>query len=71
MQIEQAGFLKGVLYVTHNVQEALMLASRIIVLGDPPAKIIFDETIDTPLSQRKLDDPDLLQMERRITGLFF
>jgi ABC-type nitrate/sulfonate/bicarbonate transport system ATPase subunit len=60
-----------VLYVTHNVQEALMLASRIIVLGDAPAKIIFDETIDARLSQRKLDDPDLLQMERRITGLFF
>ena len=71
MQIEQVDFLKGVLYVTHNVQEALMLASRIIVLGDAPAKIIFDETIDAPLSQRKLDDPDLLQMERRITGLFF
>jgi len=69
--IERADFLKGVLYVTHNVQEALMLASRVVVLGAPPASIIFDERIDTPLGQRKLDDPALLAMERRITGLFF
>lgn len=68
--IEDAKYLKGLLYVTHNVQEALLLAGRIIVLDGTPAKIIFDETINIPPSTRKLDDPELLLLEKKILQLF-
>ena len=32
--------------VTHDVDEALLLADRIIVLGQSPSEIIFDKTLD-------------------------
>jgi len=35
-----------VLWVTHNIYEALRLADRVIALSSAPAQIIFDESID-------------------------
>lgn len=43
------------LMVTHNVQEAAMLADRILVFSDRPARIIKTVDIDTPRGQRDSD----------------
>lgn len=37
---------KTVFFVTHDVDEAILLANRIIVLGQSPSKIIFDMKLD-------------------------
>lgn len=37
---------KTVIFITHDVDEAIYLANRIIVLGQSPSKIIYDEKID-------------------------
>ena len=37
---------KTVVFITHDVDEALLLADRIIVLGQSPSKVIFDKTLD-------------------------
>ena len=39
---------KTVIMITHNIQEALFLADRVIVLSNRPAKIILDIKIDLP-----------------------
>ena len=38
----------AVLFVTHDIDEAVMLADRVIVLGGSPAQIVRDEAIDLP-----------------------
>lgn len=37
---------KTVVFITHDVDEAIYLANRIIVLGQSPSKIIYDKRID-------------------------
>ena len=37
---------KTVVFITHDVDEAIYLANRIIVLGQSPSKIIYDKYID-------------------------
>lgn len=38
---------KTVIFITHDVDEAIYLANRIIVLGQSPSKIIYDKKLDT------------------------
>ena len=37
---------KTVIFITHDVDEAIYLANRIIVLGQSPSQIIYDKKID-------------------------
>ena len=37
---------KTVIFITHDVDEAMYLANRIIVLGQSPSKIIYDKKFD-------------------------
>ena len=37
---------KTVVFITHDVDEAIYLANRIIVLGQSPSKIIYDKRIN-------------------------
>lgn len=37
---------KTVIFITHDVDEAIYLANRIIVLGQSPSKIIYDKRVD-------------------------
>lgn len=48
------GKRKTVVFVTHDIEEAIVLADRVVVLGQPPQGILFDEEI--PLSEM-LRDP--------------
>jgi NitT/TauT family transport system ATP-binding protein len=46
------------LLVTHDVQEALMLATRVIVLSPRPATVAADLTVDLPYPRHR-DNPAL------------
>ena len=37
---------KAILFVTHNIEEAVLMADRIIVLGRNPAKVVADFEVD-------------------------
>lgn len=54
-----------VVMVTHNVQEAVYMADRVIVLGHRPAQILDDVKIELP-RPRNLRDPDMFDYADRI-----
>ncbi|MEA3553777.1 MAG: hypothetical protein U9R39_05185, partial [Campylobacterota bacterium] len=62
--------LKGLIYVTHNILDALLLASKVIVLGGSPSRIVYEKEIDIPLGKRDWKDKELIDIEKEITKIF-
>ena len=56
------------LLVTHDVEEALLLAKRVIVFTERPARIKAQLRIDRPYPRHR-DDPYLLDLRRQILAL--
>ena len=57
-----------VLMVTHDVEEALLLANRVIVFSDRPARIRADLAVDLPFPRHR-DHPEVLRLRRDALGL--
>jgi NitT/TauT family transport system ATP-binding protein len=53
------------LLVTHDVEEAILLADRVILFSDRPARIIADVSVDQPHPRRR-DDADLVRLRRTL-----
>jgi ABC-type nitrate/sulfonate/bicarbonate transport system ATPase subunit len=60
---------RTVLLVTHDVEEAALLADRIVLLSPRPGRVVA--TIDVPLARpRHRTDPDVVELrERALTAL--
>ncbi|MEN3351552.1 MAG: sulfonate transport system ATP-binding protein [Bradyrhizobium sp.] len=56
------------LLVTHDVEEALVLANRVIVLSDRPARIKADIAVARPYPRHR-GDPYLAELRKQILGL--
>jgi NitT/TauT family transport system ATP-binding protein len=56
------------LLVTHDVEEALFMANRVIVLSDRPAAIKADVPVDLPYPRHR-GDPRLAALRRDVLGL--
>jgi NitT/TauT family transport system ATP-binding protein len=63
---ERTGFTA--LLVTHDVEEALFLAQRVIVLSDRPASFKADVPVDLPYPRHR-GDPRLAELRRQVLGL--
>jgi NitT/TauT family transport system ATP-binding protein len=56
------------LLVTHDVEEALFMSNRVIVLSDRPAAITADIPVDLPFPRHR-GDPRLADLRRQVLGL--
>jgi NitT/TauT family transport system ATP-binding protein len=54
--------------VTHDAEEALVLANRVIVFSDRPARVKADIRVDRPYPRHR-GDPYLADLRRQILGL--
>jgi len=62
---------KTIIFITHNVEEAILLSSRVIVMGTDPGRIIQEVEIDLP-RPRTLDmltSQRFIEYEERVTNL--
>lgn len=56
-------------YVTHNLNEAVRLGHRVIVLSRRPGRIREIVDIDIPLSERRIGHPELEEKQKQLWAL--
>ncbi|WP_030666126.1 ABC transporter ATP-binding protein [Streptomyces rimosus] len=56
----------SVLFVTHNVREAVRLAQRVVLLSSRPGRIAREWTVDIP-QPRRIEDADVAELSQEIT----
>ncbi|MBO4300268.1 MAG: ABC transporter ATP-binding protein [Desulfovibrio sp.] len=57
-----------VLFVTHNIEEAVYVAERVLVLTNKPTSVKQEVVIDLP-RPRDLVDPKFVELRRQVTDL--
>ena len=57
-----------VIFVTHNIEEAVYVSERILILSNKPAKIKAEVKVDLP-RPRSLIDPKLVEIRKEVTEL--
>jgi len=57
-----------VIFVTHNIEEAVYMAERVLVLSNKPTKIKAEVHIDLP-RPRNLVDPTFVKIRKEVTDL--
>jgi NitT/TauT family transport system ATP-binding protein len=59
---------KSILMVTHNIEEAVLMCDRIVVLSSNPGRIAAEIKVDLPHPRNRLD-PEFRQLVDKIYGL--
>lgn len=57
--------IKGVLLVTHNIEEAVLMCDRILLFSTNPGRVVTDIKVDLP-QPRDRNDPDFSALVERI-----
>lgn len=57
--------IKGVILVTHNIEEAVLMCDRILVFGSNPGRVLKEIKVDLPHPRARLD-PDFRDLVERI-----
>ena len=60
---------KTIIFVTHEIDEALLLGDRILFLTNRPTKVLKEFRIETPKMKRSLTDPSLVKVRNQILDL--
>ena len=64
---------KTVLFITHSIPEALLLADRIIVMTGRPGRVreVLDVPLARPRSMKTLSEPTFHELANHIRGRLF
>jgi ABC-type nitrate/sulfonate/bicarbonate transport system ATPase subunit len=64
-------FHSSVLFITHDIQEAILLSDRIYVFSDRPSTIIKEITVNLPRPRKLiyLTSPDAVALEKKLLSL--
>jgi len=57
---------KTIVFITHNIEEAVYLAERVLILSNKPAKVKDEIVIDLP-HPRDVNDPEFIRIRKYIT----
>jgi NitT/TauT family transport system ATP-binding protein len=60
---------RTIIFVTHDISEAVQLGTRVVMLTQRPASIAHDDVIDLPYPRRP-DDDAVFATEKRLRSLF-
>jgi NitT/TauT family transport system ATP-binding protein len=60
---------RTIVFVTHDISEAVQLASDVVVLTPPPSRICHRRHIDLPWP-RTVDDDELFEVEKELRKVF-
>ncbi|MFM7013610.1 MAG: ABC transporter ATP-binding protein [Actinomycetota bacterium] len=55
-----------VVFVTHNMREAVRLGDRVVLMGSHPGRIVYQEIVDLP-HPRTMDSPEIATRAARLT----
>jgi NitT/TauT family transport system ATP-binding protein len=55
-----------VIFVTHNVREAVRLADRVVLLSSRPGRVVYEQPVDLP-RPRRIDSPAAAALAAEIT----
>ena len=61
----QSEFNKSILMITHNIDEALMLADEVLVMGQLPMRIMEHFNLSGP-RPRRLNEPELIEIKEHV-----
>jgi ABC-type nitrate/sulfonate/bicarbonate transport system ATPase subunit len=59
-------FGKTIIFITHSIEEALVMADRVVVFTDLPAKVHMDMTLDFPHPRDFHKESDLEDLRRKV-----
>ena len=59
-------YKKTVVFITHNIEEAVYLAERVLILTNKPARVKEDVAIPLP-HPRDINDPEFVRIRNYIT----
>ncbi len=60
---------KTIIFVTHEIDEALLLGDRILFLTSRPMRVLTEFHIETPKTERSLTEPSLVKVRNQILDL--
>ena len=56
-----------VIFITHNIEEAVYLAERVLILSNKPASVKEEVIVDLP-HPRNVNDPEFIRIRNYITN---